>query len=202
MASYDEVFQDRSVNITLIIVFFRKKEGIQKLFLVWVVFNLCTTDYQGACSHQWKRCYIKLIGACGRLSEQATWSATPPWNAGLGKRMAMEDVPDVSVSVLFYLQSWFIVVEVCDFFAPTTFSREVCACVCVCLFDWTRPTCTRCVVNQVCGNWNPPVGLFNSFLSIPLKSILKTTTISLDGVCEGQLWWCSGSSVSLQAWIM
>ena len=46
------------------------------------------------------------------------------------KSMAMEDVPDVSVSVLFYLQSLFIVVEVCDFFAPTTFFREVCACAC------------------------------------------------------------------------
>ena len=60
--------------------FFRKKEGIQKLFLVWLVFNLCTTEYQGVCSHQSKRCYIKLMRACGRLSEQATWSATPPWN--------------------------------------------------------------------------------------------------------------------------
>ena len=107
------------------------------------------------------------------------------------KSMAMEDVPDVSVSVLFYFQSWFIVVEVCDFFASTTFCREVCACVCVSLFDWTQPTCMRCVVNRVRvpvrENWNPPAGSFNSFLSIPLKSILKTTTISLDGVCEGQL---------------
>lgn len=115
------------------------------------------------------------------------------------KRMAMEDVLDNSISVLFYLQSWFIVVEVCDFFTPTTFCREVC--VFVCESFWLDTTCTRCVVNQVCVNWNPPVGLFNSFLSPPLKSILKTTTISLDGVCEGQLW-CSRSSVSLQAWIM
>ena len=129
MASYHEVFQDRSVNITLIVVFFRKKKGIQKLFLVWVVFNLYTTEYQGACSHQSKRCCILKV-------DESMWEIVGASNLignttleQVRKRMAMEDVPDVCVSVLFYLQSWFIVVEVCDFFAPTTFCREVCACV-------------------------------------------------------------------------
>ena len=69
------------------------------------------------------------------------------------------------------------------------------------LFDWTQPRYTRCVVNWVRVNWNPPEGLFNSFLSIPLKSILKTATITLDGVREGQIW-CIGSSLPLLAWIM
>ena len=62
------------------------------------------------------------------------------------------------------------------------------------LNDWTQPT--RCVVNQVCVNSNLAVGLFNSFLSRPLKSMLKSTTISLGCVCEGQLW-CSGTYVAL-----
>ena len=110
--------------------FFRKKEGIQKLFLVWVVFNLCATEYQGACSHQSKRCCILKV-------DESMWEIVGASNLignttleQVRKRMAMEDVPDVSVSVIFYLQSWFIVVEVCDFFAPTTFCREVCAFVC------------------------------------------------------------------------
>ena len=62
------------------------------------------------------------------------------------------------------------------------------------LNDWTQPT--RCVVNQVCVNSNVAVGLFNSFLSRPLKSMLKSTAVSLDCVREGQLW-CSGTYVSL-----
>lgn len=180
--------------------FFREKE-FRKFSFFWIVcVPMCTTEYQGACGHQSKRCYIKLMRASGRLSEQATWSASPPCMEQVRKGMAMEDVPAVSVSILFYFQSWFIVVEVCDFFAPTTFCREVCACVCASLFDWTQLTYAMCVVNRVRVNWNPPEGLFNSFFPIPLESIL-TTTISLDGVCESQLL-CIGSSLSLQAWIM
>ena len=62
------------------------------------------------------------------------------------KSMAMEDVPYVSVSVLFYFQSSFIVVKVCDIFAPMMFCCEVC----VSLFDWTQPTCTRCCESGAC----------------------------------------------------
>ena len=62
-ASYDEVFQDRSVNITHLIVFFQEK-GIQKFFLVWAVF-MCVpllntrghSHQSNSCSHQTKRCY-------------------------------------------------------------------------------------------------------------------------------------------------
>ena len=110
--------------------------------------------------------------------------------------MAMEDVPYVSVSVLFYFQSLFIVVKVCDIFAP----MMLCCEVCVSLFDWTQPTCTRYCESGACEP-KSPLRLVLFFVVNTFESVLKITTISLDGVREGQLW-CIRSSLSFQAWIM
>ena len=73
-ASYDEVFQDRSVNITLIIVFFsRKKES--RNFSLFELFSCVYYWLPGghsrqsnSCSHQSKRCY--------KLDRQ---HLSPPW---------------------------------------------------------------------------------------------------------------------------
>ena len=130
-SSYDEVFQDRSVNITLMIVFFQEK-GIQKFFLVWVVF-MCVpllntrghSHQSNSCSHQTKRCY--------KLDRQ---HLGPPWyrleKAWLWRMF-------LTLAQVFFFLFFFFVCEVCDFFLPTTFCRSE---VRACFFfnDWTQPT--------------------------------------------------------------
>ena len=133
-ASYDEVFQDRSVNITLMIVFSRKKESRNfSLFeLFSCVYHLLNTrghsHQSNSCSHQTKRCY-KLdrqhLGPPWYRLEKA-WL----WRMFLTLAQVFLIFSIITVSCLRSL--WFLLTN--DFLSQWS------SCVCFFFNDWTQPT--------------------------------------------------------------
>ena len=131
-SSYDEVFQDRSVNITLMIVFFQEK-GIQKFFIVWAVF-MCVpllntrghSHQSNSCSHQTKRCY--------KLDRQ---HLGPPWyrleKAWLWRMFLT--LAQVFFFLFFFLFAKFVISSYQRRFVAVKFVR-----VFFFVNDWTQPT--------------------------------------------------------------